>query len=502
MADGSVSTLTNPVTGTGTTNTLPKFTGASTIGNSNITDSGTLITLGSNTQISSGALGIGTFPSVGYSLLVGKNITGTTTSFGVYQFGTVQSDVTTTANGFYNQVNTQAASFSLNYNHFLAVQGTIGASSTITTQTAFNVASNLIGGTNNYGFRGQIPSGTNRWNLYMDGTANNYMAGSLGIGGTTIDANLYVTKNITGSGGNPNGIYQNSTIQSDATGSAYVNRTLISTQAASFTLVNLNHYAAEQGTFGAGSVVTNQSGFIARSSLIGGTNNYGFRGAIPSGTNRWNLYMDGTAANYLAGDTAIGTTSLGTATMFTLGGTETAVSAIARGQLINTTLVASANNDVLVGLDIAPTFTNGAFTGVTNIPLRISNSDSGRGITFVSQNFSINSSGASISLNGGIGYNFDISSSASTTPFRFRNSGIVYLQITSTANVLIGTTTDVASSKLTVNSTTQGFLPPRMTAAQRGAISSPATGLMVYQTDGTEGVYVYTSIGWKSLTMV
>ena len=38
--------LTNPVTGTGTTNYLPKFTGASTIGDSNIQDSGTLITVG------------------------------------------------------------------------------------------------------------------------------------------------------------------------------------------------------------------------------------------------------------------------------------------------------------------------------------------------------------------------------------------------------------------------------------------------------------------------
>jgi hypothetical protein len=45
MADGSTSTLTNPVTGTGTTNYLPKFTGASTIGNSAITDDGTTVTL-------------------------------------------------------------------------------------------------------------------------------------------------------------------------------------------------------------------------------------------------------------------------------------------------------------------------------------------------------------------------------------------------------------------------------------------------------------------------
>jgi hypothetical protein len=41
MADGSVSTLTNPVTGTGTTNYIPKWTSASAIGNSLIIDDGT-----------------------------------------------------------------------------------------------------------------------------------------------------------------------------------------------------------------------------------------------------------------------------------------------------------------------------------------------------------------------------------------------------------------------------------------------------------------------------
>jgi hypothetical protein len=40
---------------------------------------------------------------------------------------------------------------------------------------------------------------------------------------------------------------------------------------------------------------------------------------------------------------------------------------------INTALSAAANNDVLVGLDINPTFTNGAFTGITDVPLRITN---------------------------------------------------------------------------------------------------------------------------------
>jgi len=39
------------------------------------------------------------------------------------------------------------------------------------------------------------------------------------------------------------------------------------------------------------------------------------------------------------------------------------------------------------------------------------------------------------------------------------------------------------SALLQINSTTQGFLPPRMTTAERDAIASPAAGLQIYNTD-------------------
>jgi hypothetical protein len=57
------------------------------------------------------------------------------------------------------------------------------------------------------------------------------------------------------------------------------------------------------------------------------------------------------------------------------------------------------------------------------------------------------------------------------------------------AQVGIGTTTPSSSSMLDVSSTTSGLLVPRMTAAQRALIPSPATGLIIYQTNSSPGLY-------------
>ncbi len=65
-------------------------------------------------------------------------------------------------------------------------------------------------------------------------------------------------------------------------------------------------------------------------------------------------------------------------------------------------------------------------------------------------------------------------------------------------NVGIGTTTPAASAQLDVSANNKGLLIPRLTSAQRTSIASPASGLMVYDTD-TKSFWFYSGTNWTSL---
>ncbi|MBP9793129.1 MAG: tail fiber domain-containing protein [Flavobacterium sp.] len=79
---------------------------------------------------------------------------------------------------------------------------------------------------------------------------------------------------------------------------------------------------------------------------------------------------------------------------------------------------------------------------------------------------------------------------------------IVLFFITSivTAQIGIGTVTPNSSAMLDITSTTKGLLIPRMTQAQKTAIATPATGLLIYQTDGVAGFYFYNGASWQQFS--
>ena len=76
--------------------------------------------------------------------------------------------------------------------HYAAYGSANGANSTVTSQYGFLAGFNLTNAVNNYGFFGDIAAGANRWNVYMSGTAQNYFAGSVGIGTTVPATKLHV----------------------------------------------------------------------------------------------------------------------------------------------------------------------------------------------------------------------------------------------------------------------------------------------------------------------
>ncbi len=83
---------------------------------------------------------------------------------------------------------------------------------------------------------------------------------------------------------------------------------------------------------------------------------------------------------------------------------------------------------------------------------------------------------------------------AGASPFTLNGSDAVYTA--GSLAVGVGVTLPQASALLDLTSTTKGFLPPRMTAVQRAAIVTPVAGLMVYQTDGTSGLYQHDGSAW------
>ena len=67
------------------------------------------------------------------------------------------------------------------------------------------------------------------------------------------------------------------------------------------------------------------------------------------------------------------------------------------------------------------------------------------------------------------------------------------------SNVMIGTDQVDNSSALTVAASDKGILIPKLTQAQRDAIASPSTALLIFQTDQTPGFYYFDGVEWVGL---
>jgi hypothetical protein len=194
-------------------------------------------------------------------------------------------------------------------------------------------------------FRGRNNTAEGTTNLFSGTTSNPLI---LGIGGT---------ENMRFSPTNGNVLINTTTdagFKLDVNGTARINSSLYVTnpaytnfgrfyQAGNSTTIISGGPAGENITFGPTNRIFINAGQTRVSSL------FQIAGGLSVGT--WNYPGNYGAQAYIGGST-------------------TANAGGGRGLYIDSTIVAAANNDVLVGLDINPTFTNGAFTGVKNYALR------------------------------------------------------------------------------------------------------------------------------------
>jgi hypothetical protein len=166
---------------------------------------------------------------------------------------------------------------------------------------------------------------------------------------------------------------------------------------------------------------------------------------------------------------------------------------ILAGSIVNTEISASAAISASKlsppGSTLQLIYNNaGAFAGAANV------TTDGTNLTLASGTINVNTVKAA---SGAL--TIEPQSDSTSAIVLATSTGATVMQIdTTNKRVGINTITPDPSASLDIESTTQGFLPPRMTTTQKNAISSPATGLVVFDTT-LAYLQEYNGTSWTSV---
>jgi hypothetical protein len=300
------------------------------------------------------------------------------------------------------------------------------------------------------------------WGLYGAGTANNYLNGSLFIGATTpLSTEKLLVSGLNAGSNIISRIYN--------TGSTVNTISLLS-----FTL--------------------NTAGGSATAASIGGI------GIDTSGNTAliFNTTQSGVGSTEKARITNTGNLLVGSTTD---SGEKLQVTGTAK-----ITGAANITGATSFGGNMTLSFNQNAVTSIlvqnTNIGSSAQNSiqlQSDAGTASFNVYSSTNVAGASSSvLSSGTLANGLIVRTATTAPIIFATNVTERMRLDSSGSLGIGATSVNASAITQIDSTTKGFLPPRMTTVEKLAISTPAAGLMVYDTTLNK-LCVFTT-AWETIT--
>ena len=419
-------------------------------------------------------------------------------NFGVLLSPTISSDTNGTgAGGFISNIGTQAASFTVtSLRHYIAQEATIGAGSTITSQAGFQASSNMISATDNYGFQSlnaaAITTGKNHygfhsgsniatgggttWNFYASGTAPNYFAGV-----TQFADGAAATPSITNIGDTNTGMFFPA-----------ADTIAFSTNGAEDLRIHASGGVSIGNTTDPGATNLSVTGRVTAANLtVTSAANTATLGAstsvtTPLVTNAGAMTVSATAGALAlsgAGTVSLTATGANIITASTNGGVRLTIDS--SGLIgIGTGTVRAQVHVLGAGQTTAALTDAGARGGMLRLSDNSTAAGSGGAILFTnSQGDTANSAGFA-AIKGLL-----VSGASNTTgdlAFSTRATGTDValterMRLSASGALGIGGTAG-ASAILDVQSTTRGFLPPRMTTAQRDAIASPAAGLTVYNT--------------------
>jgi hypothetical protein len=177
----------------------------------------------------------------------------------------------------------------------------------------------------------------------------------------------------------------------------------------------------------------------------------------------------------------------------------------------NSNLGLFSDNGIKLG-DTTFAGTEGAASGMVHIKgsgstsattsLLVQNSG-GSGLIEIKDNGECNIGGNTTTARANINLSGGFSGSLNFATINFANwNGSAYARMSginaADGTFIFGGTSINASAKVQFDSTTKGFLPPRMTTTQKNAIASPAAGLVVYDTTLNK-LCVYTT-AWETIT--
>ena len=180
-------------------------------------------------------------------------------------------------------------------------------------------------------------------------------SGNVGIGAANDAYNLVTANDNTTTGASQYSIGATATLSGTTFSASFLSQLRI---AASTTAASAAGLRIVNPSLASGASIGDCYGISIDDITSGTTNDIGIRSLVSSGTNKWNIYASGTAANYFAGQAQFANGSVGTPSISNINDTNTGIYFPAADQVSITTggtqrIVVDASGNVAIGIATA-----------------------------------------------------------------------------------------------------------------------------------------------------